>query len=298
MSGPLLPLRPGFVARLDAARALGWRFFRGTLAPGAPGAPPEEFDGHRPYFPGDDVRWIDWNLYARQNELAVRVFRADEEIEVLLLVDASASMLAGGGAKHRVAAAAAAALARLALLTGHPVRAARYAGRLLDLGGPWRLPDQSAAAQRHLASAAPAAGSGTDLALALDPLVTGLQRPACVVALTDGFQEAPLVSAAVRALARGVRRLVLVRIADPGDLAPRLRGHVVLRDPEGAGQRALIADRALERAARARIAEHFERLAGGLARLRVPLLQLPADRPFEEAFLALLKGAAAPRRVA
>ncbi|HWR98128.1 MAG TPA: DUF58 domain-containing protein, partial [Candidatus Methanoperedens sp.] len=75
MSVALLPLRSGFVARLDGARELGRRFLRGTNAPGAPGAPPEEFEGHRAYFPGDDVRWIDWNLYARQGELAVKVYR-------------------------------------------------------------------------------------------------------------------------------------------------------------------------------------------------------------------------------
>jgi uncharacterized protein (DUF58 family) len=194
----LLPLRRAFLARLDAGPELGRRFLRGALAVGAPGTPPEEFEGHRPYFPGDDVRWIDWNLYARQEELSVKVFRADEEIEVVLLVDASATMTGGSGDKHGVAAAAAAALARLALVTGHPVRVGRYAGRLLDLHGPWRAPDEIAGIQRLLA-APPAGGEGTDLGSALRQILTGGGRPASVVALTDGFQEAPLISAASRA---------------------------------------------------------------------------------------------------
>jgi len=293
MSAALLPLRPAFVARLDGARELGRRFFLGTNAPGAPGAPPEEFEGHRPYFPGDDVRWIDWNLFARQQELAVKVFRADEEVEVLLLVDASPSMAGGDGVKHRTAAAAGAAFARLALLNGHPVRVARYAERLLDIGGPWRALDDSAAAQRFLATAPPRAGAGTDLAQALDTLVTGRQRPLCLVALTDCFQATSLVAAALRALARGVRRVVLVRVLDPADLAPPLRGLTVLADPEGLERRTLVADRALEAAAHGRIAEHFRRLGAEFARLAVPLHTLPVRRPFEEALLTLLRSAAA-----
>jgi len=293
----LLPLRPAFVARLDAARELGRRFLLGAQTPGAPGAPPEEFEGHRAYTPGDDVRWIDWNLFARQEELYVKVFRAEEEVEALLLVDASASMTGGDGLKHLSAAAAAAALARLALLCGQPVRAARYADRLLDLGGPWRSPDDLYPVQRLLAQA-PKPGSGTDLAGAIAALITGRQRPMSVVVLTDGFQEPPLVSAVARALARGVRRLTLVRVVDPEDLAPTLRGHVVLRDAEGAGRRALVADRALEDAARRRIAHHFLLLAEELARLGVPLFELPVREPFDEAFLAMLRTAAptpAPR---
>jgi uncharacterized protein (DUF58 family) len=294
MSG-LLPLRPAFLARLDAARGLGWRLFRGAHALGAPGAPPEEFEGHRPYFPGDDVRWIDWSLFARREEFYVKVFRADEEVEVVLLLDASPSMTGGRGLKYRTAAAAGAALARLALLTDHPVRVARYAGRLLDVAGPWRSPDDIAAVQRHLAETPPR-GEGTNLAPALDPLVTGRQRPVSLVMLTDGFQEAPLVSAILQALARGARRAALVRVIDADDLSPALRGHTVLRDPEGPGRRDLFADRALEEAAHRRIAHHFQLLGEALAGIGSPLHELPVGRPFEEAFLDMLRATApAPR---
>ena len=150
----LLPLRPPFLARLDTALELGWRFFRGARWLGGPGAPPEEFEGHRLYTPGDDVRWIDWNLFARREEFHVKVFRADEEVEVLIMIDASASMT-GAGVKHETAAAAGAALARLALITGHPVRAARYADRLLDVSGSWRSPDDFTRLQRHLGEQPP-----------------------------------------------------------------------------------------------------------------------------------------------
>jgi len=104
---PALPLRPGFLARLAAARELGRRFLLAGNLPEAIGAPPEEFEGHHPYVPGEDVRWIDWNLAARQDEFFVKVFRTDEEVETILLVDASGSMTDGEGVKYAAAAAAA-----------------------------------------------------------------------------------------------------------------------------------------------------------------------------------------------
>jgi uncharacterized protein (DUF58 family) len=282
-----LPLRQAFLARLAAVRELGRRFLLGGNLPEAIGAPPEEFEGHHPYVLGEDVRWIDWNLVARQDELFVKVFRTDEEVETILLVDASGSMTDGTGVKYAAAAAAAAALAWIALLCGAPLRLCRYADRMIDTSGPWRHPRGLAAVQGRLAEP-PRPGAGTDLAQALDPILAARGRPVAIVALTDGFQARPLEAAAVRALVAGVRHVSVVRIVDPADLAPRLRGNLLMVDLEGGGERRLIANRELEEAAHRRIAEHFRRLAERFASLGVPMHELQARRPFEETFLAML----------
>jgi uncharacterized protein (DUF58 family) len=288
---PPLPLRPGFLARLAAARELGRRFLLAGNLPEAIGAPPEEFEGYRPYFPGEDVRWIDWNLAARQDAYFVKVFRTDEEVETILLVDASGSMTDGGAVKYAAAAAAAAALAWFALLCGAPLRLCLYADRLLATAGPWRRPEALAEVQGRLAEPPPR-GGGTDLSWALDPILAGRGRPVALVALTDCFQQRPIEAAVARALAAGVRHVSVVRVLDPGDLAPRLRGNVLLVDQEGVGERRLLADRDLEEAAHRRIASHFRALGERFAVLGAPLHELHARRPFEEAFLAMIAGAA------
>jgi uncharacterized protein (DUF58 family) len=285
-----LPLRPDFLARLSAARELGRRFLLAGNLPEAIGAPPEEFEGHQPYVPGEDVRWIDWNLAARQNEFFVKVFRTDEEVETVLLVDASGSMTDGDAAKYAAASAAAAALAWIALLCGAPLRLCLYADRLLATAGPWRRPEGLAILQRRLAEPPPPA-EGTDLWRALDSIILGRGRPVALVVLTDCFQERPLEAAAARALAAGVRHVSVVRVVDPGDLAPRLRGNLLLVDQERRGDRRLLADRALEEAAHRRIAAHFRSLAERFATLGAPLHELSARRPFEDTFLAMLAGA-------
>ena len=58
-----------------------------------------EFADHREYAPGDDVRSLDWNLYARMDRPFVRLREEDEDLTLALLVDGSASMGLGTPAK-------------------------------------------------------------------------------------------------------------------------------------------------------------------------------------------------------
>jgi uncharacterized protein (DUF58 family) len=76
----------------------------------------EDFAKHRDYQQGDDVRYIDWKLYARTDRLHVREFEERSNLQCYLVVDTSASMdfaEAGGVTKSRYAAFLAAALAHL-----------------------------------------------------------------------------------------------------------------------------------------------------------------------------------------
>ena len=75
-----LPLR-------DAA----WRGPQGgVLGRGAGGSP--DFEDHRPYFPGDDVRHINWQAYARTGTYTMKVYRAEVSPAIDLLIDTSPSM--------------------------------------------------------------------------------------------------------------------------------------------------------------------------------------------------------------
>lgn len=51
-----------------------------------------EFADYRDYSPGDDVRYVDWNIFARTNEPFLKLYKHEEEMHVVLLVDASQSM--------------------------------------------------------------------------------------------------------------------------------------------------------------------------------------------------------------
>ena len=70
------------------------------------------FADHRDYVPGDDLRYVDWNVYARLGDLVVKRFETEENLELTLCVDRSLSMV---GAKSRAARRLAAALGYIAL---------------------------------------------------------------------------------------------------------------------------------------------------------------------------------------
>src|SRR5690348_4782847 len=122
---------PGFLRRLDGL-VLGIQRSRTVRAGRRPlgrvqglGIEPESF---KEYTEGDDLRFLDWNAFARLDDLTVRTFRAEREIEVTILVDASASMgLPREDDKLGLALAIAASLAYVAMASNDAVRLGVFA---------------------------------------------------------------------------------------------------------------------------------------------------------------------------
>src|SRR5690242_1166298 len=108
------PLDASVLQRLDNIALLTRR----PMATGRPGrrrsplaGSSMEFADYRRYTPGDDFRRIDWRAYARLERLFLRIFEAEENIPVTILIDCSASMAHGEPSKAAQAKAIAAALA-------------------------------------------------------------------------------------------------------------------------------------------------------------------------------------------
>ncbi|HUS14750.1 MAG TPA: DUF58 domain-containing protein, partial [Chloroflexia bacterium] len=129
---PWLPGRAGAAAPPEPERVVDagllQKLDRLALAPGPAvlhgliGAHPArrrtagiEFADYRPYTPGDDLRRVDWNAYARLGSLQIRQAPAEHETVLGLLVDASASMACGRPPKLLLARRLAAALGYIAL---------------------------------------------------------------------------------------------------------------------------------------------------------------------------------------
>src|SRR5882672_11747021 len=74
-----------------------------------------EFADHRDYAPGDDFRFVDWNVYQRFGKLLVRLYEEEEDLQISFIVDCSASMAFGTGQKLDQARRLCAALAYVGL---------------------------------------------------------------------------------------------------------------------------------------------------------------------------------------
>jgi uncharacterized protein (DUF58 family) len=247
-----------------------------------------EFEESRPYAPGDDVRAIDWNAFARSGALHVKRYREERDQTLLLLLDVSASMGFGtvGPSKAALAARAAALLAA----------AARAAG---DRVGLWTFdqgvvsevpPGRGEAHEVRLLRALVAAGGGGEGATALAPLLAAVRdrihRRAIVFLLSDLrddalFAAGPAGRRTRAALATVAHRhdVVAAWVSDPREAALPAAGTLRVADPEAPGRTLLLRSgsrRARERYARAaRAGAHA--LERGLLRLGADVLPLATD---------------------
>ena len=88
-------LEPEFMARLDSLDVMSRKILQGKLhgeRRSKRRGQSVEFADHRQYVSGDDLRFIDWNIYGRLEKLFLKEFTPEYEGRVLLLLDASASM--------------------------------------------------------------------------------------------------------------------------------------------------------------------------------------------------------------
>ena len=96
------------------AKRLRWAGAKGEHAASRKGFS-LEFSDYRRYQHGDDLRYVDWNIYRRLDRLLLKVFTAEEEMNIYLLVDTSRSMAEGSPAKVDYARKVAAALGYIGL---------------------------------------------------------------------------------------------------------------------------------------------------------------------------------------
>ena len=180
------------IARLGNL-ALGSRFtVEGTLA-GAHRSPLKgfsvEFADYRQYVPGDDLRHLDWRVYARNERLYIRQYEEECNLRVYLLVDASASMAYGHDriSKYRFAGKLAAALA---YVTVHQQDSVGLT--IFDSSVRSRMPAGSGAEHLRLLAnqlCDHEPGNETDVALTLHRLAETVRRRALVVILSDLYDD-------------------------------------------------------------------------------------------------------------
>ncbi len=89
------PFTPEFLSQLEALRLRTRKEFLGNH-PGSYASPRRgtslEFSDYRRYSPGDDLRYLDWGIYARTDRLYIKVFREEVDMFAYVFIDASASM--------------------------------------------------------------------------------------------------------------------------------------------------------------------------------------------------------------
>jgi uncharacterized protein (DUF58 family) len=245
-----------------------------------------EFADHRDYAAGDDLRYLDWNLYGRLDRLLVRLFEEEEDLLVYVLLDASGSMRLGQPPKLAHASQLAAALAYIALCGLDRVT-------VVPFGGPPRLALPPARGKGRIFKlfeflAAIDPEGTTDLADAARTLVHRHKRPGLVLLLSDLYDRAG-AEGAVSMLLHHRFEPAVVHVTDAMDAAPDLRGDLEIVDAETDEAVPVTVSGALATALAAEHERLLSEAAQFCARRAVPYFRAPIAEPFDQQILRMFR---------
>ncbi|HEX2915446.1 MAG TPA: DUF58 domain-containing protein [Chloroflexia bacterium] len=265
-----------------------------------------EFADYRDYTPGDDLRQVDWNIYARLERVFLKLFEEEEELTVHVLLDCSRSMDWSGPSPDLItveganepdpahnkllyAKQTAAAISYMALAAMDRVNlAALFSGRT---GAEARLPmlrgkNQTVRMIRFVEELV--AGPGGDLNSALKTYANTSRQPGLLFLLSDLFAPGGCFDG-LRALQAAGHEVVILHILSPDEVNPALRGDFRLVDSEtGESQEVSIDTNALNRYRR-----EFEAWQRGLLdfcqRRSINYIQVETDSSFEDLVLHYMR---------
>ncbi len=257
-----------------------------------------EFADYRNYVKGDDLRRLDWNVYARLERPFIKLLEEEEDLAVHLLVDASASMnwpdddqptnAPTNQPTHKLAYAL-----RLAGALGH---IALTAGDLLtvtllhsggDLSwGPFRGQQNSLRLLHFLESGA--AGGITDLNLSMRNYALRGRRPGLLFVLSDllspnGYQEG------LNALQARGYEVGLIHLLSPDEMEPPLGGDLKLVDVETGADAEITLDPTTLALYRERLGGWLAEIGGYCAGRHVHYIPVTTDLPWEKLVMQTLR---------
>src|SRR6187455_2358408 len=245
-----------------------------------------EFADYRDYALGDDLRQLDWNVYARLERLFVKLFIEEEDVTVTLLVDASASMASGRPEKLLFAKRAAAALGYIGLASEDRVAVSALSGRMarrrVALRGSGRVFRLLAAL-----SGIDIAEGPTDLLAAARHAAAQLHGRGVVVLLSDLLD--PSADRVIRELAATNSELIVLHVLSPDELDPPLEGDLHLLDSETGEGIDVTVDLATLDAYKARLAAWKAGFADVAAKRRATYVDLPSDANLSDLMFAELR---------
>lgn len=222
-----------FLTRLEYLSIMSKRVFRGSLLAqrrtkqhGAG----IEFSDHREYTPGDDLRYLDWNVYARHGDLLLKRFQEEQDLNVYIMLDCSSSMSVGKPAKFDLARQLAAALAYIALADLDRISILAYCDGVVDEIPVTRGKAKILSVLQYLERLTIHDGH-TNLEKATKGLVHRGTRTGLVVLLSDLFDE--------NGFQRGLDQLRyrqfdthVIQLHDRNEASPKLLGDVEFVDME------------------------------------------------------------------
>lgn len=245
-----------------------------------------EFDDFRNYQPGDDFRYIDWNIFSRLDRLVVKLYASEEDMTLHLVLDTSASMGFGDPVKFDYARRLTAALGFIGLNNLDRVTVTTFAD---GLG-----PSLAALKTRHQLTTLLdfllelRCGKSTRFGAALRALAARTRGAGLVVVVTDllGIDD---VEDGLEALRRRGHDVMLMQVLAEEEIAPPLDGALHLVDSEHGEALKVTVDAELRSLYQARLAMHLDRQEAYCRKTGIEYMRASTAIGFEDVVLRYLR---------
>ena len=279
-----------FLAQLERLTLASRRAFRGR-GRGERRSPRKghsvEFCDYRAYGLGDDLRYVDWNVFGRLDRLHVKLFVDEEDLCLHLIVDASRSMDFGRPTKLSYAVRLAAALGFVGLVNLERVGVAVVRDRLSEGWPPTRGRSQFPSLLDFLAGVK-SAGT-TSLNDGLGHYAMRAREPGIAVLISD-LMDPRGFELCVRALLERRFEVHVIHLLDAEEVNPSMAGDLRLQDSETGDVRELTADGEALRAYRQRLHQFLDRIENFCRAQEIGYRRSTTDAPLEPFMLSQLRG--------
>jgi len=279
-----------FLTQLERFALISRRAFRGRVK-GERKSPRKgssvEFSDYRAYGVGDDIRYVDWNIYGRLDRLYLKLFVDEEDLCLNLLLDASASMGFGQPSKLEYGARLAAALGFVGLVNLERVGVAVLRERMAEGWSPARGRNQVLPLMDFLGHVEPSGRTGLGDGLAQYALRA---REAGVAVLISDLMDPAGYERGLKSLLERRFDVHVIHVLAADEMNPGFGGDLRLVDAETGEMRDLTLDGEALRGYRQRLREFLERAAQFCRSKEISYYQVVTDTPAEDFVLSQLKG--------
>lgn len=247
----------------------------------------QEFAEYRAYNEGDDLRYVDWNVYARTDRTYIKRFQGETNTAINLLLDTSASMAFGSPvSKIEQATFLMASLAYVTRKQHDALGLSVFDEDVREYQAASARPDSLPRALALLERTT--AGEGTDILKALSSLRASISRRGLLVVVSDLYANADDLLSALQPLAHAGQDMAIFHILDIEEIEPTARTISAYKDLE-TDESVIVDPEFLKNGYRTRFAAHCESMEKACRRVGADYTRLLTSEPLDAALQAYMR---------
>ena len=191
-----------------------------------------EFSQHRPYNPGDSLKYIDWKVFGRTDRFYIKQFEEETNLKATILLDVSNSMSYNSGkiSKLEYGKYLAASLTYMMLMQRDAVGMTLFDNKIKQYLPPRSVTSYLQPILKQLEIIQP--GADTDISQVLHEIADRIKRRGLIILISDLLDEPEKVLSSLRHFRHNKHEVLLFHILDPLELSFKFEGDIQFEDLE------------------------------------------------------------------